>query len=463
MDEHLIEGFRAIVGERGIVSGEAMRGYETGARYDEGRAALVVRPATTEEVSRVVAFAVKNGIPFVPQAGNTGLVGGSTPDASRRQIVVSVERLASPLVVDAENRLVEVGAGVRLSKLNETLATRGLFLPIDLGADPMVGGMIATNTGGARFIRYGGMRRQVLGLEAVLPDADGTVLDLTGALRKDNSHLDIKQLLIGSCGALGIVTRAVLEVQHLPEEIAAALLVPTSDAALAPLLMAVERACGAYLSAFEGMSRNAVERAFAHVRQLRNPFGAAPLPPYMVLVELSRTRRAGEGEETLDRVLETALAGLLEGDEPLLSDALMGRAEELWAIRHSLSEGLKASGHVTAFDLSLRRSDLAAFRAEAIARLGEAHPDVAVCDFGHLGDGGIHFNLIHECQPEPEELAGIKRLVLDLAVGKYRGSFSGEHGLGRSNRAVYEHYTPALVQDLARHLCRAFAEFRQRP
>lgn len=450
---------RAIVGDKGIVTDPvARRSYEVGARYDEGIAAPVVRPATTTEVSQVVSYCVSHGIAFVPQSGNTGLVGGSTPDSTGTQIVLSLDRLAQPLAIDPANRLVEVGAGVRLSTLNDRLAEHGLTMPIDLGADPMIGGMVASNTGGARFVRYGSMRRQVVGLEIVLPDRVGTVLDLTGGLRKDNSHADLKQLFIGTGGVFGIVTRAVLEAQRLPRQTATALLVPDDDEAVTTLMLALEGQCGEYLSAFEGMSRNALERAFAHVGHLKNPFARGEIPPYAILVELARSWASREGEQPLDEVLETVLGGLFEGDAPPLADALVGRPEELWAIRHSLSEGLKASGYVIAFDISLRRSDLARFRAEIVGVLGTEFPEIAICDFGHICDGGVHFNLVHPGKPDPAYLERIRTMVLDFVVGRYQGSFTGEHGLGRSNQAFYDRYAHDEVKRLSGALQSAIAD-----
>ena len=454
-----LDAIGAIVGSKGLITDAAdMRGYEIGARYDEGRAACVVRPGTTEEVSRVVAYAVSNGIRLVPQSGNTGVVGGSTPDSSGTQAVLSLDRLNARPEIDIPNRTVKVGAGVRLSALNEALAVHGLFLPIDLGADPMIGGMVATNTGGARFLRYGAMRRQVLGLEVVLPNHDGTILDLTRGLRKDNASIDLKQLFVGTSGAFGIITKAVLEVQRLPQQVATALLVPRDGEAIPLLLTALEEACGEYLTAFEGISRNAMKHALGHVGHLRNPFARGEIPPYAILVELTRSWPERAQELALSDVLESILAEQFEQDDPLLSDALVGRPEELWALRHSLSEGLKAAGHVIAFDLSLRRSDLVCFRNEIIPLLDTEFPELEVCDFGHIADGGVHFNLVHPGKPDAPYIGRVRAMVLDIVVGRYGGSFTGEHALGRSNQSLYDHYTPELVKRLSESLRGALTE-----
>jgi FAD/FMN-containing dehydrogenase len=456
IDSPHLEQLRAIVGPKGLVEDPSlMRSYQIGARYDEGRAAFVLRPETTQQVSAVMAYAVKHGIRLIPQSGNTGLVGGSTPDASGSQGVLSLDRLTTPLTIDVDNRTVEVAAGVRLSALNDALAPHGFFLPIDLGADPMVGGMVATNTGGARFLRYGSMRRQVLGLEVVLPDADGTILDLTAGLRKDNSQVDLKQLFIGTSGAFGIVTKAVLELHRLPQQTATALVIPENDESMPLLLRHLEERCGEYLTAFEGMSHNAMERALAHVKHLRNPFARGAIPPYAILVELTRTWAPREGEMNLPLFLESVLAGALEGEPPLFSDALVGRSEDLWSIRHALSEGLKASGYVIAFDLSLRRSDLSRFRRDIIGQLAETFPELAACDFGHIADGGVHLNLVHPERPDDAYIGRVRDQVLDLVVNRYGGSFSGEHALGRSNQALYDRYTPAPVQALSVSVQRA--------
>jgi len=454
------EDLQALVGAAHVLSApEDLRPYDTPARYEAGRAALAVRPATTAEVSAVVAYCAARGIGLAPQGANTGLVGGSTADGSGRQVVLSLERLRAPLRIDAANRTVRAGAGVRLSALNAALEPHGLFLPIDLGADPTLGGMAATNTGGARFIRYGDMRRHVLGLQVVLSDRRGEVVELKGGLRKDNTGLDLRQLFVGSCGALGVITEVEVEVHPRPRQTSAALVaLAEADAAL-PLLQHMEREAGELLTAFEGMSRNAMDAALAHVPGLRNPFHAGT-PPYAVLIELASARPRRDGETGPSEVLETALASWLETAGAATLDVLMGPPQPLWAIRHALSEGLRAKGQVTGFDLAFRRSDLPAFRRDALARLSAQFPEFAVCDFGHIGDGGVHFNLVADRRdpPSPERLEALRTCVYGIAVGRYGGSYSGEHGLGRANLSSYQAFTPDLVRELSGAVQNVFAE-----
>ena len=453
------EALERLVGPGGLLSDPVdLRPYETAARYGVGKAAAVIRPADTAEVSAVLRYCVSHRLAFTPQSGNTGLVLGSTPDASGRQIVLSLERLRATPRIDVADRTAQVAAGVRLSALNAALEPHDLFLPIDVSSDPMIGGMVATNTGGARFLRYGDMRRQVLGLEVVLPDESGTVLQLSSGLRKDNAHLDLRQLFIGSCGAFGVITAATLELQPRPRQTAAALLVPRDEDAVLELLGAFEAQAGEFLSAFEGMSEAAMRHALAHVPALRDPFPEG-LPPYAVLVELSSAAARRSGDGTLDNVLEAVVTQLAERQSAPLTDVRFGAPERFWALRHSLSEGLRATGPVVGFDLSFRRSDVMAFRRIAIAQLADRFPEYEVCDFGHVADGGVHFNLVrrNKSTPEPGRIQALSDCVLDMAVRDFGASFSGEHGIGRANQHAYDQYIPAAIQQYSAAIAAVFS------
>jgi FAD/FMN-containing dehydrogenase len=452
-DANPISDLRGIVGDRAVLTDTAdMAPYEAGARYDQGRAAFVIRPASTEEVSAVVAYCVRHGICLIPQSGNTGLVSGSTPDASGTQGVLSLDRLTRTFELDAANRSVRVGAGLRLSDVNARLVPSGLHFPIDLGADPRIGGMVATNTGGSRFLRYGDVRRNTLGMKVVLADAEGTVLDLSSELRKNNTGVDLKQLFIGTSGAFGVITECVLNLEPIPRQTATALLVPSSADSVADLLVAMEAAVGNYLSAFEGMSGNAIRAALDHVPSLRNPFQGGVVPDFVILAEISRSNAPRAGEQSLDEVLETVLAEIWEGDTQLLADAFIGAPHEIWAMRHALSEGVKHKGRLIAFDLSFRRGDVMAFLELMKTELPEKFPGVTICDFGHIGDGGVHFNLV---VPGDDRRifdgvfeAGLRSWVFDVAVKRFGGSFSAEHAIGRKNQPYYDRYTPRDIRKL---------------
>lgn len=454
IDQEHILALVDMLGDKGVVrDAGAMVAYQTGARYDEGLAGLVLRPATTAEVSAAVAYCVRNGLALIPQSGNTGLVSGSTPDGSGSEVVLSLDRLTQRFELDLDNRSLAVDAGFRLSEVNQRLEGHGLFFPIDLGADPRLGGMLSTNTGGSRFLKYGDVRRNTLGIKVVLADEAGTVLDLDCDLRKNNTGVDWKQIFIGTAGSFGIITECVLNLEALPKQVATAYLVPASGAHVMPLLRAMEERLGAYLSAFEGMSRNAVAAALDHVPSLRNPFQGGVVPDYVILCEISRTWEPRESEQTLDAVLETVLAEIWESAEAPLGDAFVGPAHEMWALRHALSEGVKHSGKLIAFDLSFRRGDIMAFCDRMKAEMPSVFPEVTICDFGHVGDGGVHFNLVvPKDSSAASDKAFEKRLrdwVFEIAVRDFGGSFSAEHAIGRKNQNYYDLYTDAKIKALA--------------
>ncbi|WP_259783064.1 FAD-binding oxidoreductase [Aestuariispira ectoiniformans] len=447
---HLARSGKSVLGPE-----DDLAGYETGARHDKGRAAFVLRPETSEELSGFVAYCVTNGISLIPQSGNTGVVSGSTPDRSKLQGVLSLDRMNTVFDLNLRNRSLRVGAGMRLSEVNARLEEHGLFFPVDLSADPMIGGMIATNTGGGRFLRYGDVRANTLGLKAVLADDNGSILDLNKGLRKNNTGVDWKQVFIGTVGTFGIVTEAVLNLEPLPRQSATALVVPGSDDAVFQVLASLERKLGPQLSAFESMSGNAMRHAFDHAPSLRNPFANGDIPDLAILVEATRTWEPREGEISIDDLLEACLAEIWEEPGEPLADALVGRPEEIWALRHSISEGVKNAGHLFAFDLAFERGILMDFLAYMHNHLPDTFPDLEICDFGHIGDGGVHFNLSHPGGPPADLEAYEKRLrdwVIDICVNEFDGSFSAEHGIGRKNQAYYDQYTPDAIKKLSRAL-----------
>ncbi|MCA1492931.1 FAD-binding oxidoreductase [Ensifer sp. NBAIM29] len=454
IDEHHIDALKALLGDKGVVTRQKdMEAYETGARYDRGRASAVLRPATTAETSAAVGYCVRNGLALIPQSGNTGLVSGSTPDETGSEVILSLDRLTRQFEIDTDNRSVRLDAGFHLSDLNRRLEDHDLFFPIDLGADPRIGGMIATNTGGSRFLKYGDVRRNTLGLKIVLADEAGTVLDLGCSLRKNNTGVDWKQIFIGTSGAFGIVTECVLNLERLPKQTATAFLVPSGGAQVLPLLRAMEERLGAYLSAFEGMSKNAIAAAFAHVPSLKNPFQGGNIPDYVILAEISRTWAPREGEQSLDAVLESVLAEIWEMEDAPLADAFIGPPHETWALRHALSEGVKHLGKLIAFDLSFRRGDIMVFCDHMKAEMPAQFPGVIICDFGHIGDGGVHFNLVVEKNSpllaEPGFEQRLREWIFAVAVEQYGGSFSAEHAIGRRNQAWYDFYTPEKLKQMA--------------
>lgn len=462
-NSELLSALHAIVGEVGVLQGADMAAYEEGARYGQGRARLVVRPADVAQVQAVVRLCAERGLALLPQGANTGMVGASTPDMSGTQLVLSLSRLRSHCEVDVANRSVVVDAGVTLQELNDKLEPHGLWFPIDLGANPSIGGMVATNTGGTRLIRYGDVRSNLMALQVVLMDPPGEVVELGRALRKNNTGVDWKQLFVGGSGAGAIVTQATIQVHARPAQRATALVVPASDEAVMELLQAFESDLGDWLAAFEGISGNAMQAAIDHVPNLRNPFAPDDAPEFAILVELEANAAAKYSQ--LD--LQEALNSFLEDQfESTIVNAALGNATELWHLRHSISEGARALGKPIAFDVSVPRSRIMEFCRKGRELVARDYPFLTVVDFGHIADGGVHFNVIwRKDAPEQYDPAVVQRLrdaIYGMVVQDFGGSYSAEHGVGPHNLAYYQRFTPPLLQQWAdgwrdrldpQHLC----------
>jgi FAD/FMN-containing dehydrogenase len=434
----------ALLGPGGVLDDPAdLEKYQTGWRYGRGRALLAARPASTGQVVQVLDWCRARGLRVVPQGANTGLVGASVPDGSGRMVVLSLERLNARLELDVLDRTVRVDAGVLLSTLNRALAPHGLVFPVDLSADPQIGGMIAANTGGARLLRHGDVRRNLLGLELVL--ADGSVVDALTALRKNNTGLDFKQLFTGTSGVFGVITGAVLQVTHLPRQRAAALVGLGSGQAALALLQGLEHGAAELLAAFEVMSAEALAPVFRGPDPPANPYGRMELPPYTALVELATA--LPEAVLDLADLLETVLADQVDSLGPAAAEVFLGRPEAFWALRHRISESLRGEGRVLAFDIAVPRSRLPGFTEAVTAWVRAEQPWFRVCDFGHWGDGGTHLNLVwreQDCPiPAAELVPLVQRRIYDLAVLGCNGSFSAEHGVGPHNQASFDAYTGA--------------------
>lgn len=453
MDDKHVSFFQDTLGGKGVLTpDDGLASYQHGWRGEVGKAALVLRPASSEEVSKIVSYCARHGLHLIPQSGNTGLVGASIPDNSSRQIVLTLERMNKVHEIDTVNKSMHVDAGVRLSFVNSALEDNGLQLAIDLGADPCIGGMVSTNTGGSRFLKYRGMRDHILGVKAVLADEHGTVINALCPLHKNNTGLDITQFFVGTSGVFGIVTEISLRLTPLPQQSATALLVPKSATNINDILITIESECGEYLSAFEGMSGESIKRALEHTPSLSSPFGQEDIPDYAIVLELSRSWTERDAEQSLNDVLETVLSGIWEEH---LNDALIAPPEKLWSLRHALSEGVQKSGTLFAFDLAFTRGQVMPFCDMMRESLKTAYPSLTLCDFGHIGDGAVHFNVVHDGSSdinEPELRQWVVERVMDAG-----GSYSAEHGLGPKNQTFYDLYTTTEVKRTVRAIKDAIA------
>jgi FAD/FMN-containing dehydrogenase len=436
----------AQLGSSGVIVDATDRArYEEPARGRRGTAAAVVRPATLEEVRAVVEWARTNQVRLLPQGANTGLVGASTPGVSSNDgeptVVLSLERLDAGLTVDAGDRVAVVAAGTRLSALNAAAARHDLHLPIDLSADPSLGGMVATNTGGSRVLRYGSLRRHVLGAEVVFADAAVSVVTHLDAVRKDSRGLELPQLLVGSGGALGVVTRVAVALTPVPEATATWWIEPRDEAAVPELLAALEQdpAHGELLSALELLSVGALEAAASHGGEGGGVPFAARRPPVVLLAEWSGPSTAIDGLERLfARLVEAGLA----------NDAVAVPPARSWALRHGVTDALRVRGVVLGHDVATPRRALMAFRADARAAVQALVPRAEVSDFGHVGDGGLHCNVVfpHGIAPPTSAERAAIRGAIEAAVAAHGGTYSAEHGLGPLNAARWRATTPVVEQ-----------------
>jgi FAD/FMN-containing dehydrogenase len=361
--------------------------------------------------------------------------------------VLSTQRLRDVLEIDPINRSATVAGGYRLSDLNREAQAHGLCFPIDLGADPTIGGMVATNTGGARLIRYGGVRENLLGLEAVLAHPAGQQVGAGRNLRKNNTGLDWTQLLCGSFGAFGIIGRATVKLHPIQQQSATALVAVDSADTAVELACALEQGMGEFVSAFEGMSQGALQAVERH--QGQSIF--AETPPYAVLMEVSSAVAPGQG---LD--LESMLMSWLEGrmEQGGILDAIVDKPAQLWRIRHAISESVQSLGRLVAFDVSVARSAFAPFRREAMLLIEKHMPGALLCDFGHIGDGGVHLNMTVPPETSAEHINALREAIYEAVVVQFAGSFSAEHGVGPYNQRFYDRYTEAPLLNVCTALQR---------
>lgn len=429
--EGIVEALREIVGPSGLLTGADTAGYtEDWRRLYQGTTPAVVRPGSTEEVAAVVRACAASGTPLVPQGGNTSMVGGATPRANGRDVVLSLSRLNRVRDVDALDMTMVVEAGVPWKVAQEAAEGAGCLLPLSISSEgtAQVGGILSANAGGNNTVRYGNARDLVLGLEAVLPD--GQVWHGLRRLRKDNTGYSLRQLLVGAEGTLGVITAAVLKLAPRPVDVQVALCsVPSVEAASA-LFRRFQAADPGAVQAFEYMSGEGMGFVLRHI-----PGAALPLSAkasHYVLVELATPRAGGGLRAVLEGVLETAL------EEGLVEDAALAESEAqrqaIWKLREEHAEAQKREGASVKNDVSVPVSQVAALIERGGAACRALIPGVRAVPFGHLGDGNIHFNL-----EQPEGMDGAAFLARDheimdtvnAIVRDLGGSFSAEHGVGQ--------------------------------
>ncbi len=435
----LLSRFEAIVGEKGALAApEDTEAYlhEWRGLY-HGQTALVLRPQTVEEVSAILKLAHEERIAIVPQGGNTGLVGAQIPFETGGEIVLSLNRMKAIRAVDRTGNTLTAEAGATLQSIQEAAAAEDRLFPLSLASEGTceIGGNIATNAGGVHVLRYGNTRDLVLGLEAVFPG--GEVWNGLKTLRKDNTGYDLKSLLIGSEGTLGVITAATLKLFPRPAEAATVFAGLPSLQAAASLFSTASRKAGPLLTAFELLPRILLDFLLAHQPQHRDPL--AGRYPWYALFEISSPLGDGLAESAALSILEGAAGKCVVADAAVA--ASQAQSDAFWGLREAASEVQKYEGGSIKHDVSVPISEIPRFIEEASAAVAALIPGVRPVPFGHYGDGNIHFNI---SQPERADKAAFLARWDEAAalvhgiVLRYGGSISAEHGIGRMKAATLE-------------------------
>ena len=427
----LLTTLRQAVGEPHVLTEGDLSAFEQDWRKrSRGKALAVVRPGSTPEVAAVVKACAQAGVSIVPQGGNTGLVVGSIPDASGTQVLLSLQRMNAVRNIDAANLAITVEAGCVLQNLQQAAEQAGFLFPLSLGSEGSctIGGNLGTNAGGTQVVRYGNTRELCLGLEVV--NAQGEIWHGLTGLRKDNTGYDLRHLMIGSEGTLGIITAATMKLYPLPAaKLTAWAAVPSVQHAV-ELLGLAHQHLGAGLTGFEMMGQFALSLVDKHYPQLRVPLWQDT--PYCVLLENSDTESETHARERFEHVLEVAF------ERGCVSDAVvaesLSQARNLWHIRESITLAQAEEGLNIKHDISLPVSAIPAFVAQTDAMLASEIEGVRLVNFGHLGDGNLHYNVQAPVGRDNAEFLRtqedrVNTLVYD-AVRGFGGSISAEHGVG---------------------------------
>ncbi|WP_226781939.1 FAD-binding oxidoreductase [Oceaniglobus trochenteri] len=403
----------------------------------QGQAGCVALPRSTEQVAEVVRFAVRNRVAIVPVSGGTGLVGGQVMTDGPAPILLSLARMDAIRAVYAEENVLVTEAGAILADVQAAAEAENRLFPLSLAAEGTcrIGGNLSSNAGGLNVLRYGNTRELCLGVEAVLPD--GSILHGARRLRKDNTGYDLRHLLIGAEGTLGVITAAALRLSPRPARMGAAMMVADGPAAALSLLAVAQDVSGGAVSAFElisGMGLHFLQEAGLPARQ---PF--ADIPDWSVLIDLG-TSTAQDPAALLEKIFEIGAERGLVSDGVIASS--LAQRDEFWTVRESIPAANRRIGAVVSNDIALPLSQVPEFvrrGAEAIARIGAFRINA----FGHLGDGNLHYNIFPQKGGNRDDHAhqaeDIRRAVNDL-VAEMDGSFSAEHGVGRLKVADLERY-----------------------
>ena len=453
MTQELITELARTVGPANVLRApEDLSGYELDWRKRwHGRALAVVRPGSTAEVAAVVKACAAAGVSLVPQGGNTGLVGGGVPDDQARQVVLSLRRMTAVRQIDADNLTMTVEAGCVLQAVQAAAEAQGLLFPLSLAAEGSctIGGNLATNAGGTQVLRFGNARDLCLGLEVVTPA--GEIWDGLSGLRKDNTGYDLRGLFIGSEGTLGVITAATLKLFPLPATTVTALAsCPSLEAAVELLGLARSR-LDASLTGFEVMNRFSLDLVARHFPTLPRPL---PSADWTVLMEHSGSQDEAGARTSLEELLGSALERGCVEDAVVAESIAQSRA--LWHVRESIPLAQAEEGLNIKHDISVPVSAIPRFVQLTDAALQAHMPGIRLVNFGHLGDGNLHYNVQAPSGTDTVEFLRtqeprVNEIVYDN-VQAFGGSISAEHGVGALKLEELRHRKSPVALSLMRQI-----------
>lgn len=396
-----------------------------------GKALAVLLPATTKEVAAIVKLCALTHTAVVPQGGNTGFCGGATPDGSGKQVILNLKRMNQIREIDAANQTISLEAGCILQSIQAKSAEKGFLFPLSLGAEGscMIGGNLATNAGGTNVLRYGNTRDLCLGLEVVT--ASGEIWNGMKGLRKDNTGYDLRDLYIGSEGTLGIITAAVMKLYPMPISQWTTLVATQDIDSTIALLNLFQQRANSLLTGFEMMTKESLALNEKHFPQMANPLKENP--PYTILIELSDHESEEHVKQLLEVILEEAFETGLISDAVIASN--LSQANNFWHMREHITLAQSQEGANLKHDITIPLSSLDRFIRETDALIKAKYPGVRIINFGHLGDGNLHYNI---APPEGEDFKAFnlanEKPIHELIYGQVElcnGSISAEHGVGQ--------------------------------
>ena len=420
-----------------------------------GKALAVVLPKTAQEVAKIVQLCAANQIAVVPQGGHTGFCGGATPDDSGKQILLNLKRMNTIREIDVANQTITLEAGCILQAVQEKAAEQDFLFPLSLGAEGscMIGGNLATNAGGTNVLRYGNTRDLCLGLEVVT--AQGEIWNGLKGLRKDNTGYDLRDLFIGSEGTLGIITAAVMKLYPLPISQWTTLVAANSVASTIALLNLFQKRATSLLTGFEMMTQESLALNEKYFPQMANPLKENP--PYTVLIELSDHESEAHVRQLLETILEEAFEAGLIADAVIANS--LAQANTFWQMREHITLAQAQEGANLKHDITIPLSALESFIQETDTLMRLKYPGVRIINFGHLGDGNLHYNIAPPLGVDPKafNLANEKPIheLIYAQVERCQGSISAEHGVGQLKLDGLRAHKGEVAHDLMKTLKRA--------